>query len=254
MFEMTHEFGGTVTLVTGAGAGIGRASARAFAQYGSMVVVSDIMAESGQETVRMIRETGGQAIFLRADVSKEAEVKRLINTVAETYGRIDFAHNNAGIAGIRASLTQLTEDDWERIINVNLKGVWLCMKFEIPQMLSQGKGAIVNTASTWGFVGAPTACAYVASKHGIIGLTKTAALEYAKNNIRVNAVCPGATRTSLLNFKTQPQREEELIAVHPLGRIGEPEEVAEAVIWLCSDSASFVTGHSLIVDGGFLAQ
>jgi NAD(P)-dependent dehydrogenase (short-subunit alcohol dehydrogenase family) len=212
--------------------------------------------EGGQQTVHMITEQGGEAIFVRTDVSQAVAVQALISTAVETYGRLDCAHNNAGISGGGRALTaDYPEDTWHRVIAINLTGVWLCMKYEIPQMLSQGSGAIVNTASVAGLIGARGLAAYVASKHGVVGLTKTAALEYAQQGIRVNCVCPGVIETPMTaRGLSDPERRERIIASEPMGRVGIPEEVAEAVVWLCSDAASFVTGHTMTIDGGFVAQ
>lgn len=245
-----------VALVTGGGSGIGRASALTFAREGAKVIVADVVVEGGEETMQMIREAGGEAIFVKADVSKAAEVEALINKAVETYGRLDCALNNAGIEGIKAPTVDCTEENWDRTININLKGVWLCMRCEIHQMLKQGGGAIVNTSSTAGLVGVQGRPAYVASKHGVVGLTKAAALEYAKAGIRINAVCPGSIRTPMMEriIGGDPQEEALQIARQPVGRLGSPEEVAEAVVWLCSDAASFVTGHIMAVDGGWVAQ
>jgi NAD(P)-dependent dehydrogenase (short-subunit alcohol dehydrogenase family) len=248
---------GKVALVTGGSSGIGRASALAFAREGAKVVIADVDVNGGEETVRLIKEAGGEAIFVRTDVSKAAEVEALVNEAVETYGRPDYAHNNAGIEGITALTADCSEENWDWVINVNLRGVWLCMKYEIRQMLQQEGGAIVNTSSALGLVatgrGLP---AYVASKHGIVGLTKAAALEYARAGIRVNAVCPGAIRTPMHERLTggDPEVDAQIAAAQPVGRVGSPEEVAEAVIWLCSDAASFVTGHTMVIDGGALAQ
>jgi NAD(P)-dependent dehydrogenase (short-subunit alcohol dehydrogenase family) len=245
-----------VALVTGAGSGIGRATALAFAREGAKVVVSDIVTEGGRETVRLIQSGGGNAVFVEADVSKTAEVEALIQQAVAAYGRIDCAHNNAGIEGQAARIIDDTDDNWDRVIAINLTGVRLCMKYEIRQMLAQRGGAIVNTASGAGLVGIRGSSAYVASKHGVIGLTKTAALEYAKTGIRVNAVCPGVIQTPMVERITQaaPRVAEALTALHPMGRTGKPEEIAEAVVWLCSEAASFVTGHALSVDGGYVTQ
>jgi NAD(P)-dependent dehydrogenase (short-subunit alcohol dehydrogenase family) len=247
---------GKVALVTGAGSGIGRASARIFAREGAKVVVADIVAEGGEETVGMIKKAGGEAIFVRADVSKAAEVEAMVNQAVEAYGRLDCGFNNAGTEGAIAQTADYTEENWERVIAINLKGVWLCMKHEIAHMLKQGGGAIVNTASALGLVGIENQPAYVASKHGVVGLTKTAALEYAKMGIRVNAMCPGAISTPMLDraLGPQPQLAEAVTNMEPVGRLGKPEEIAEAVVWLCSDAASFVTGHAMSVDGGWVAQ
>ncbi len=247
---------GKVALITGAGSGIGRASALAFAREGAKVAVADIVVEGGEETVRMVKEAGGEAFFVKVDVSNAADVEAMVNTVVDTYGRIDCAYNNAGIEGRLASTDEYPEDVFDKVIDINLTGVWLCMKYELPQMLKQGSGAIVNTASGAGLIGVAGMSAYVASKHGVVGLTKTAALEYAKSGIRVNAVCPGLIQTPMVERITaeQPQLGEALVAAEPVGRTGKPEEIAESVVWLSSDAASFVTGHAMSVDGGFVAQ
>jgi len=247
---------GKIALVTGGGSGIGRASALAFAREGAKVVLADVIVEGGEETVGMIKKAGGEAIFVKADVSKATEVEALIAKAVETYGRLDCAYNNAGIEGSAATTTDYAEESWDRVIAINLKGVWLCMKYEIPQMLKQGGGTIVNTASAAGLVGFRRGSAYVASKHGVVGLTKTAALEYAKSGVRVNAICPGAIDTPMMGRITdhRPQRAERMAAGEPVGRMGMPEEIAGAVVWLCSDAASFVTGHAMAVDGGLTAQ
>ncbi|MBI3302871.1 MAG: SDR family oxidoreductase [Deltaproteobacteria bacterium] len=247
---------GKVALVTGGGSGIGRASALTFAREGAKVVVADVAVEGGEETVRLIQQRGGEALFVRAEISKAAEVEALVARAVQTYSRLDCAHNNAGIEGSAATIPELTEEAWERVIAINLKGVWLCMKYEIPQMLKYGGGAIVNTSSAAGLVGYPRGAAYVASKHGVVGLTKTAALEYAKAGVRVNAVCPGAIDTPMMGRITghRPQRAERMAAAEPVGRMGRPEEIAEAVVWLCSEAASFVTGQAIAVDGGLTAQ
>jgi NAD(P)-dependent dehydrogenase (short-subunit alcohol dehydrogenase family) len=253
---MTKQFEGKVALVTGAASGIGRASALAFAREGAKTVVADVLVESGKETVRMIKGAGGEALFVKTDVSNAAEVEALIQKVVEIYGRLDYAHNNAGIEGTMVPTADCTEENWDRTISINLKGVWLCMKYEIPQMLKQGGGAIVNTASVAGLVGFQGLPAYCASKGGVVQLTRTAALEYAKAGIRVNAVCPGVIRTPMVErlLSGPPEAEAGFIAMEPVGRMGKPEEIAEAVVWLCSDAASFVTGHPMVVDGGMVAQ
>ena len=247
---------GKVALITGAGSGIGRASALAFAREGAKVAVADIVVEGGEETVRMVKEAGGEAFFIRVDVSNAADVEAMVNTVVDTYGRIDCAYNNAGIEGRLASTDEYPEDVFDKVIDINLTGVWLCMKYELPHMLKQGGGAIVNTASGAGLIGVSGMSAYVASKHGVVGLTKTAALEYAKSGIRVNAVCPGLIQTPMVERITaeRPQLGEALVAAEPVGRTGKPEEIAESVVWLSSDAASFVTGHAMSVDGGYVAQ
>jgi NAD(P)-dependent dehydrogenase (short-subunit alcohol dehydrogenase family) len=243
-----------VALVTGAGAGIGRASALAFAQAGARVVVSDVARDGAEETVRLIRSGGGEATFVAADVSNAGDVEGLIKATVGTYGRLDCAHNNAGVGSGPGQTAEIEEAQWARVIGINLTGVWLCLKHEIPQMLAQGGGAIVNTASVAGLVGG-VGSAYVAAKHGVIGLTKNAALEYAARGIRVNAVCPGGTRTRMLDgVLSDPEREATWLSWHPIGRFGMPEEVAAAVVWLCSDAASFVTGIAMPVDGCFVAR
>ena len=244
---------GKVALVTGSSSGIGRASALAFAREGAQVIVSDVSVAGGEETVRLIQQAAGEAVFVKADVSQPAEVEALIAKTVETYGRLDCAHNNAGIAGRTARVADDTEENWDQILAINLKGVWLCMKYEIPAMLQHGGGAIVNTASDAGLIGLRRAGAYVASKHGVVGLTKTAALEYAKAGIRVNAVCPGPIDTPMLQ-QASGRVIEQMAAAQPNGRLGKPEEIAEAAMWLCSGAASFVTGHPMPVDGGYMAQ
>jgi NAD(P)-dependent dehydrogenase (short-subunit alcohol dehydrogenase family) len=247
---------GKVALVTGGASGIGRASALTFAREGAKLIIADMHEDGGQQTVHMIEENGGEAIFVKTDVTQATAVEGLISTAVETYGRLDCAHNNAGISGGGRALTaEYAEERWHQVIAVNLTGVWLCMKSEIPQMLQHGGGAIVNTASVAGLIGASGLAAYVASKHGVVGLTKTAALEYAQQGIRVNCVCPGVIHTPMTERGLRnPELGARLMASAPMGRVGTPEEVAEAVVWLCSDAASFVTGHTLTVDGGYVAQ
>jgi len=245
-----------IALVTGGGSGIGRATCLAFSREGAKVIVSDVAVRGGEDTVQMIKAAGGQAIFVKADVSKAADVEGLINQAVATYGRLDCAFNNAGIGGKFVPTAKVKEEDWDQMIAINLKGVWLCMKAELTQMLKQGSGAIVNTASTMGVIANPGVSAYVAAKHGVNGLMKTAALEYAKQGIRVNSVCPGVIRTPMVEqaIASNPQMSETFVAVEPVGRLGKPEEIAEAVVWLCSDAASFVTGLPMVVDGGWTAQ
>jgi len=243
-------FEGKVALVTGGASGIGRAAALVFAREGAKVVIADLSEEGGSETVRMIRETGGEALFVKTDVSKAGDVEGLINKTIEAYGRLDFAHNNAGIGGQIALTAEWTEEAWDHTINVNLKGVWLCMKYEIIQMLKQGSGAIVNTTAAAVLKPVPRSCGYGASKAGIVQLTKTAAVEYAGSGIRINAVAPSGTRTPMLEtlLASRPNVERR---PYPIGRMAEPEEIAEAVVWLCSDAASFAVGSSLVMDGGY---
>ena len=249
---------GKVALVTGGASGIGRATALTFAREGAKVVIADMNEDGGQQTVHLITEKGGEAIFVRTDVSKAVEVQALISQAVATYGQLDCAHNNAGIGSRpRAPLHECPEETWDRVLAINLTGVWLCMKYEILQMLTQGSGTIVNTASIMGLVGSWSGtAAYNASKHGVVGLTKTAALEYATAGIRVNAVCPGYIQTPLIEeaLTSNPALEAQIVTRHPVGRMGQPEEIAEAVVWLCSDAASFVTGHTMTVDGGYVAQ
>ena len=244
-----------VALVTGGGSGIGRATALTFAREGARVVVSDVAADAGQETVRLIAEAGGEARFVAADVSRAAEVEALVAGCVEAYGRLDCAHNNAGVEGAYGRTADCDEENFDRTCAVNLKGVYLCLKAEIAHMLGAGGGAIVNTASVAGVEGAKNLPAYVASKHGVVGLTRTAALEYATRGIRVNAVCPGPIRTRMLEalMEENPRMEPAMIAAVPMRRLGKPEEIAEAVVWLCSDRASYVTGQGIVVDGGFTA-
>jgi NAD(P)-dependent dehydrogenase (short-subunit alcohol dehydrogenase family) len=250
-------FKGNVAVITGAGSGIGRACALAFAGEGAKVVVADIAVADGEETVRLIKAAGGEAVFVACNVAKSADVSALMTKTIENYGRLDYACNNAGIGGPAMISGDYREEDWRAVIDVNLTGAWLCMKYELPLMVKQGKGAIVNMSSILGKVGFATAPAYVAAKHGLIGLTQTAALEYATQNIRINAVCPGFIYTPLLE-KAGMQIGSEMHTVisnlHPMKRMGTSEEIAGAVIWLCSDAASFVTGHALMVDGGYTAQ
>jgi NAD(P)-dependent dehydrogenase (short-subunit alcohol dehydrogenase family) len=247
-------FDGKVALVTGAGSGIGRATALAFAREEAKVVVADIAVADGEETVRLIKDGGGEAVFVKTDVSREKEVESLINTTIEIYGQLDCAHNNAGINGDLDSVTTCTEDNWDRVLGINLKGVWLCLKYEIPMIKKRGYGAIVNTSSTSGLVGSPGVPAYNASKHGVVGLTRTAALECAKIGIRVNAVCPGTSRTPFMQRLIDAGLEDYIISLVPAGRLGEPEETANTVLWLCSGEASFITGAIIAIDGGLTAQ
>ena len=251
---------GKSALVTGAGAGIGRATALKFAAEGARVIVSDVDAEGGEETVRLIKEARGEAFFMRADVSKANEVDALIKKAVATYGKLDCACNNAGIEGIIAPFAEQTEENFDRIISVNLKGVFLCLRAEIRHMAETGGGAIVNLASVAGLVGFAGLSPYVASKHGVNGLTKNAALEYGKAGIRVNSVCPGGIDTRMLDSLEEQSSDgkmtsrELLDPLHPIGHIGKPEEVAELIVWLCSSRASFITGANIPVDGGFVAQ
>jgi NAD(P)-dependent dehydrogenase (short-subunit alcohol dehydrogenase family) len=249
-------FDGKVALVTGAAGGIGRAAALAFGRAGASVVVADLSAEGGQQTADLIREAGGKALFVKANVAIASEVDAMVAAGVAQFGRIDCAFNNAGIEEEHLPLGESDEAAFDRIMAVNVKGVWLCMKYQIRQMLKQGGGAIVNTASVAGLVGAPTQPIYAASKHAVVGLTKTAAVEYGRAGIRVNSVCPGVINTLMLTraLEREPEREKRMRKIHPIGRFGEADEIANAALWLCSDQASFVTGHQLAVDGGLTAM
>lgn len=248
-------FEGKVVLVTGAAGGIGRAAALAFGRAGACVVVADISVDGGHATAAMIVEQGGKALFVQTNVTRANEVEALIDKIVNHYGRLDCAFNNAGIEEEHLPLAETEEAMFDRIMSVNVKGAWLCMKYEIRQMLKQGHGAIVNTASVAGLVGAPGQPAYAASKHAVVGMTRTAAAEYARAGIRINSVCPGVINTPMMTraLEREPQREKKIRSAHPIGRFGEPNEVADAALWLCSSHASFVTGHQLAVDGGLTA-
>jgi NAD(P)-dependent dehydrogenase (short-subunit alcohol dehydrogenase family) len=251
---MAGEFEGKVALVTGASSGLGRAASYAFARRGAKVVAADVDVKGGETTVNHIKTLGGEAIFVKTDVSKSDEVQALVREAVKTFGKLDFAYNNAGVnRGIGVPTADYEEEDWDIVLSINLKGIWLCMKYEIQQMLKQGsKAAIVNTASISGLSPHPADPAYVSSKFGCVGLTKTAALEYAKTNIRINCVCPGPIYTGLFDrvAKAIPGAAEAAKNTVPMGRVGQPEEVAEAVVWLCSDAASFVTALAMSIDGG----
>lgn len=253
---MTRDLEGKVGLVTGGTSGIGRETAILFAKSGAKVVVSGRREKEGEETVELIRAASGEGLFVKADVSQATEVEMLVQKTVQRFQRLDIAFNNAGIEGVWVPIVRQSEEDWDRTIAINLKGVWLCLKYEIQQMLIQsgGGGAIVNMASVTGLTGSAGAAAYSASKHGVIGLTKSAALETAKSGIRVNAVCPAVIETSMATrLFGAPKVNKSVLALHPIGRFGRPSEVAEAVVWMCSDRASFMTGQSLVLDGGFLA-
>ncbi len=241
-----------VALVTGGASGIGRAAALALAEAGARVVVSDVSVPGGEETVRRIAEKGGQARFVYADVTEQDQVQALIEVTLQTFDRLNCAVNNAGIGGDLLPTDQREKAMWDRILAVNLTGVWLCMKYEIPPMLEHGHGAIVNVASAAGLIGFRYASAYAASKHGVVGLTRSAALEYARKGIRINAVCPGFTETPMVAGigETDPHMLESTVHAIPMRRLGRPDEVAQAIVWLCSEDSSFVTGHALAVDGG----
>ncbi|MGD1703960.1 SDR family oxidoreductase [Dapis sp. BLCC M229] len=251
---MSNEFEGKIAVVTGGSSGIGRATAVAFAKKGAKVVIGDRMEKEGQETVVMIKEIGSEAIFIKTDITQATEVENLVNQTINTYNRLDYAFNNAGTEGILGPSIEQTEENWNQVINTNLKGVWLSMKYQIPEMLKNGGGAIVNNASGFGLVGGPNVSIYCASKHGVIGLTKAIALEQAAAGIRINSVCPGPTQTDLLDRILSKIGRSEAKAAQPIGRFGKPEEIANAVVWLCSDAASFIIGHSLTIDGGYTVQ
>jgi len=251
---METTFKNKVVIVTGGSSGIGKATALLFAKKGAKIVIAD--CEEDNEILHLIVGTGAEAIFIQCDVSKDTDVKAMVEKTIDVFGRLDYAFNNAGIEGTSAPIQDCTEENWDKTIGVNLKGIWLCMKYEIPEMLKQGKGAIVNCSSVAGLVGFQGLPAYVASKHGIIGLTKTAALECAKLGIRVNAVCPGVIQTPMIDRLTGKNQDaiEQFTGLEPVGRFGQPEEIANAVVWMCSDEAAFVTGDAMAVDGGFVAQ
>jgi len=245
-------FAGKVAFVTGAANGIGRAAALAFAREGASVVVADVSEQDNQETARKIEEAGGRALAIRCDVTRAEDVKAALDKTIETFGRLDAAFNNAGVEQATAALADITEEEWDRIVAINLRGVFLCMKYEIPLMLKQGGGAIVNTSAGAGVKGFGDGAAYVAGKHGVVRLSKAAALDYAQSNIRVNAVCPGIIDTPMMDRVSGGTSEgrERVIAQEPIGRMGKPEEIAATVVWLCSEAASFVLGHAMVVDGG----
>src|SRR3954454_9194858 len=251
-------FAGKVAFVTGAASGIGRAAALAFAREGASVVAADVSEQGNQETVRLIEEQGGRALAVRCDVTRAEDVKAALARTVEAFGRLDFAFNNAGIEPRKAAPTaEYEEEEWNRIIDINLRGVFLCMKHEIPLILQHGGGgAIVNTSSGAGIIGIKGSPAYTAAKHGVLGLTKAAALDYAAQNIRINAVCPGYIETPMMERFTggTPQGRAKVIAEEPVGRMGKPEEIAAAAVWLCSDAAAFMVGHALVIDGGQTVQ
>jgi NAD(P)-dependent dehydrogenase (short-subunit alcohol dehydrogenase family) len=248
-------FDGKVSLVTGGGSGIGQAACHLYAREGARVVVSDIDEKGGRETVEAIRGMNGEAIFVRADVSRPEECEAMVTAALEQYGRLDIAFNNAGIGGESALTADYSVEGWQKVIAINLSGVFYCMKYEIPAMLNSGGGAIVNMASILGQVSFENSSAYVAAKHGVVGLTKNAAVEYAKQGLRINSVGPAFIRTPLIaGIEQNEQARDLLISLHPLGRLGESEEVAEMVIWLSSEKASFVTGAYYPIDGGYLAR
>jgi NAD(P)-dependent dehydrogenase (short-subunit alcohol dehydrogenase family) len=245
-------YAGKVAFVTGAGTGIGCATALAFAREGAGAAVADVSDRDNRETARMIEEAGGRALAFACDVTRTEDVKAALDKTVEEFGRLDVAFNNAGVEQETKAVAEISEEEWDRIVAVNLRGVFLCMKHEIPLMLEQGGGAIVNTSSGAGVKGFTGGAAYVAAKHGVVGLTRSAALDYAASKVRINAVCPGIIDTAMMGRVTGDTQEgrEAVIAQEPIGRMGRPEEIAAAVLWLCSDAASFATGHAMVVDGG----
>ena len=255
---MAQQLKDKIALITGGSSGIGRAAAQLFTREGAKVVIADINVSGGQETVQLISAAGGEAHFIKTDISESSQVESLVNKTIEIHGRLDCAFNNAGITGgVFSSVVDHTEETWDLVLKTNLKGTWLCMKYEIPHMLNQGCGAIVNTSSTSGLMsGGKYRCAYSATKAAIVSLTKIAALEYSEYGVRVNVLCPSVTRTPLLEefFQLNPEIESDFIAQTPRGRIGTAEEVAQGALWLCSDASSHVTGHAMAVDGGFLCR
>ncbi|MBD2500753.1 SDR family oxidoreductase [Anabaena azotica] len=248
------EFLNKVVLITGGSSGIGRATALEFARQGAKVVIASRRVKESEETVSLIQDHGGTAIFIQTDVTQAVQIENLIEKTVAVYGQIDYAFNNAGTEGQYAPGIEQTEEMWDLTIDTNLKGVWLSMKYQILQMLKQGGGVIVNNASIAGLIGFPNASIYTASKHGVIGLTKTLALEHAKDNIRINCVCPAVIETDLINRVFNEEGKTKLATLHPIGRLGQSEEIAKSVIWLCSDGASFITGQSVAIDGGYTAQ
>jgi len=251
-----NEFQDKVAIVTGATSGIGRAAAIAYAREGAKVVVAGRRATEGEETVRLLQAQGGEGIFVKTDVSKAVQVKELVERTLQKFGRLDIAFNNAGIEQVPLPFLEQDEETFDQVVDINAKGVWLCMKYEIPAMLKTGGGSIVNTASVFGVIGVPGDEIYIASKHAVIGLTKSAAVEFGKEGIRVNAILPGVVDTDMYQrfAGEKPEFRAQMTAMHPIGRIGKSEEIADAAIWLSSSKSSFVTGHSLLVDGGFTAQ
>ncbi|WP_248515753.1 SDR family oxidoreductase [Salinarchaeum laminariae] len=247
---------GSTTIVTGGGSGIGREAALRFAEEGANVVVADVDTDGAAETADLVREAGGEATVTDTDVSDPNDVEAMVDTAVETYGGLDYAFNNAGIEGESEPAGEHPLDNWERVIDVNLKGVFLCMRYELPAMLESGGGSIVNTSSIAGIVGFPNLSPYVASKHGVIGLTKNAALEYSGEGVRVNAISPGVIETPMVQRSQEddPEQMEQVKAATPIGRLGAPDEIGDAAVWLCSEDASFVTGETLVIDGGYVAQ
>ena len=253
---MNHSFAGKVALVTGAGSGIGLATAKAFGDAGASVVLADRREDAVRAAAEGLSASGGKALAVRCDVTDDTQVASMIDRTVFAFGRLDAAFNNAGVMQRRVDTAEISGEEWDRVMAINLRGVWSCMKYELPQMLRNGGGAIVNCSSIGGVIGVPGLAAYHAAKHGVIGLTKTAALEYATRKIRINAVCPGTINTPMAESLTggDPKILAEFLKDEPIGRIAEPEEVAAAVLWLCSPGASYVVGHALLVDGGYTAH
>ncbi|PYM88864.1 MAG: short chain dehydrogenase [Candidatus Rokuibacteriota bacterium] len=253
---MNHSFAGKVALVTGAGSGIGLATAKAFGDAGASVVLADRREDAVRAAAEGLSASGGKALAVRCDVTDDTQVASMIDRTVSAFGRLDAAFNNAGVMQRRVDTAEISGEEWDRVMAINLRGVWSCMKYELPQMLRNGGGAIVNCSSIGGVIGVPGLAAYHAAKHGVIGLTKTAALEYATRKIRINAVCPGTINTPMAESLTggDPKILAEFLKDEPIGRIAEPEEVAAGVLWLCSPGASYVVGHALFVDGGYTAH
>ncbi|MGE0684564.1 MAG: SDR family NAD(P)-dependent oxidoreductase [Candidatus Binatia bacterium] len=243
-----------VALITGGGSGIGRATCLLFAREGAKVVIADYIAEGGNETIRQIKAAGGEAAFVQADVSKSADVQNMIATTVKTYGRVDVLFNNAGIEGPSAKIAKYKEEDWERVIAIDLTAVYLGMKYVIPEMLKQGGGVIISTASVAGLVGFPGSGAYAAAKAGVINMTRMVALEYADKNIRVNCICPGIIETPMVDRVVGNRPREGVVKAEPIGRLGKPEDIANAALFLACDESSFATGAPFIIDGGYVAR